>query len=258
MIEGPIKPASSSTPGAVPTPATVATKLDATTRTIEEGELIVNQTDARLFMKTSPSGGIYEIGRNAFPSNIVSTHMYPGLVAAPLSTIALTAGTAYTYLLPYRPYHGFTATALSYNVTTGGAGTADLALLEADESNNFVCKDNPVEYANGFSLASVATVDWTLTTPYFFSPGKLYYLAIRISSDATATMRAITPASNPPLAINIASNTQGSFCRFTATGISGGGSAEAPGGTSGRWFNITTWTHMLRILGNMPIIAPKL
>lgn len=256
MIEGPIRLPHSNTPGATPTTGSLATLSDMTTRAIEEGEILVNQADGRMFMKTA--GEIIEVTRRSYQKPTSGTYVAPTPIAANLTTVVLTAGTAFLWAIPFKPAFSFTASALGYNVTTAGAGTADLALFEADPALDYAIKENPVYYTNGLSLGSVGNVDWTLPSPFVFSPTKLYYLAMRTSSDATATVRAITPASAYPNQININSNTQGSFYKWTAAGIGGGGSAEAPGGTSGRWLSISTWSHMALVLGNVPVIAAKI
>lgn len=255
MIEGPIRLPHSNTPGATPTTGSLATLSDMTTRAIEEGEILVNQADGRMFMKTA--GEIIEVTRQGYHRPSTGTYILPTQTAAPLSTITLTE-TAYTYAIPFKPLFSVTASALSYRVTAASAGTVDLGLFEANPANEYVIKENPVEYVNGLSLGSIATVDWTLANPYTFSPTKLYYLAMRVSANATATLLAVTPTSTFSVQANLLSNTQSAFSRWAATGISGGGSAEAPLGVSGRWLNVSTWSHMGIISGNVPVIALKI
>jgi hypothetical protein len=254
MIEGPIKHPSSSTPGATPTSATVATLLDTSTRAIEEGELLVNQADARLFMKTSPNGAVYELSRFAYGKNTSGTYLNPSVVAANFSTIVVSPG---LYAFPYKPNFTYAASGVAIHVTGAGDGTADIAVFESDPANDFIIKQQPEFYQNGFSLAAATTLDFTFPSSFVFSSTKLYYLGIRFSSAVTAaTLRALTPASFPPNNMNFVSNTGGAFYKWDVGAAAN--QCEAAGGTSGQWLNATSWSHMVQILGNTPLIAPKI
>lgn len=255
MIEGPIKHPSSSTPGATPTSATLATLLDASTRAIEEGELLVNQADARLFMKTSPDGVVYDLLRRSMLKSNSGTYVTVAANASNISTMLLSG--AHTYMLPVVPSFTFTASAIGFHISTAGTtGQIDIALVEADAENRYLPKDNPVYYQNGFTVTGTGTQDFVFPSPYVFTPSKPMYLALRTNCDAT--VRAFTPAAMHGYSLNFGSLGQSCTIQMPAAGIGGGGTGEEPDGTSGRWFNISTWSHVNLISGNCPCLAPKI
>jgi len=261
MIEGPIKHASSSTPGAVPTSSTQATKLDTSLRIIEEGELIINQTDARVFMKTT-GGVVQEIGTRQQQRASSGAFISPCQNAGNLATLTITpAATGFIWLIPFKPSHGFTATALGFNVASGSAGTIDIALFEANAEAANICSEDPVQYQNGFSASTTNTQVMNLSPSFVFSPNKMYYFGFRHSADADCTVRAYSTSLFAPHQINLGSSGQACFFRFDCNTSAGapvnGGDAEVPGGTSGKWLKLNSWTNMQAGSGNGPAMAAR-
>lgn len=161
------------------------------------------------------------------------------VVAGSATTTAMAAGRAYACL--FLPATTITVDQFSVDVTTVAAGSSQKIGIYANDASAMAPTGAPLASSGDLSGAAIATVTWTPATPFTFTAGTAYWIAVHASS--TQTLRSLTATNLHPLGLTSGTSTVAVAVRSQVSTYSSG----MPTGASSTWPLLSSNMPMVRM-----------